>query len=356
MGGPFVLPKMPTLPSIRVKRSKPFQYCGLDYFGHIWTKTHQTLEKQKIRTCLVTCLTARAIHLELVRNLSTESFLIAFRHFVARRRTPERLFSDNVTDFKAATPLRRNDCMNVASSGDCLNYFSSKGIEWHFITQYAPWKGGYYERLIGLVKTILKKAIGRRILLEDEYSTLTCEIEAVLNSRPLIYLDDEIRSKTLRPVDLISPDTCIGIPPVNSLDEDPNDEEYRPPNEGNLLKLMHQRSVETLDKFWELWKSQYLLSLRETHRDKHKNPRIEERDIPHEGEVVIVKEESLTRGSWKLAHISEVIRDPDGEIRTAVITTPGGKETRRAINQLYPLEIRNQKRKLLQKGRPNPRF
>jgi len=57
-----------------------------------------------------------------------------------------------------------------------------------FITALAPWQGGYYERLVGMVKRSLRKVAGRKHFTLEQFSTLLIEIEAVLNSRPLTYV------------------------------------------------------------------------------------------------------------------------------------------------------------------------
>ena len=71
---------------------------------------------------------------------------------------------------------------------DTTSYISSKGITWKFIPEYAPWQGGFYERMVGLIKANLKKAIGRCLLDYDQLNTLVTEVECVINSRPLTYI------------------------------------------------------------------------------------------------------------------------------------------------------------------------
>ena len=72
------------------------------------------------------------------------------------------------------------------------NYVSNSGIEWSFIVELVPWMGGFYERLVGLVKRSLRKSVGRNLLTDTQLETLIKEIEAVVNSRPLVYVGDDI--------------------------------------------------------------------------------------------------------------------------------------------------------------------
>ena len=108
-GSPFVMPEMPPLPRERVARSLPFEFTGLDYFGPLYIKQFvqvsdevtETVSK-KVWVCLFTCLTVRAIHLELVEDMSTEEFILCLRRFMARRGIPRQIISDNAQQFKVA--------------------------------------------------------------------------------------------------------------------------------------------------------------------------------------------------------------------------------------------------------------
>uniref|UniRef100_A0A1I7VZ41 Integrase catalytic domain-containing protein n=1 Tax=Loa loa TaxID=7209 RepID=A0A1I7VZ41_LOALO len=95
---PYKLPPMPNLPETRVKRSKPFEQIGLDYMGPITIKHNN--EKFKRWIALFTCFTTRAIHLELVENLSAESFMYVLRRFISRRGCPKLVLSDNASQFQ----------------------------------------------------------------------------------------------------------------------------------------------------------------------------------------------------------------------------------------------------------------
>ena len=56
--------------------------------------------------------------------------------------------------------------------------------------------GGFYERLIGVVKRCLRKTIGKLCLTSEQLRTLLAEAEAVVNSKPLVYVRDDINSYT----------------------------------------------------------------------------------------------------------------------------------------------------------------
>ena len=188
-GPSFALPSMPPLPKERVTQSDPFTFVGIDYFGPIQIRDTTTTSVTKIWVCLFICLAVRAVHLECVRSLSTLHFLQCLQRFVARRGVPQLVISDNASQFTlAASVLNLNFRSNVLESDQVAAYLATAGITWKFTTQCAPWQGGIYERLIGLLKTTLAKIIGRQVLDYDQLVTTLLEAEAMVNSRPLIHV------------------------------------------------------------------------------------------------------------------------------------------------------------------------
>ena len=143
-GGPFVSPPMPPLPAERVNQSPAFTFCGVDYFGPMFVKV-EAGENKKVWVLLFTCLATRAIDLELVADMSTEQFLLAFRRFVARCGCPSRIWSDNAPQFKHADNTLREVWKSIADDEDVQSFIPTKGGQWTFIVEHAPWMGGYYE-------------------------------------------------------------------------------------------------------------------------------------------------------------------------------------------------------------------
>ncbi|XP_052784316.1 uncharacterized protein LOC128220097 [Mya arenaria] len=186
-GGPYKVPEMPPLPKSRVTSAQPFTNTGLDYLGPLYIKS--AAEKKKIWLCLFTCLVTRAIHLEVVQE-----FLLSFRRFVALRGVPNAITSDNALQFKTAGATMDMLWSHTLKHEDVTSYMSENRIKWHFIVERAPWFGGFYERLVGLVKRSLRKTLGRKLLTLIQMQTVMREVEAVVNARPLVYVDDDINS------------------------------------------------------------------------------------------------------------------------------------------------------------------
>ena len=155
-GGPFPMPKMPPWPKERVAQSFPFEYTGLDYlrpfYVKIYTKDSNQPRVKKVWVCLLTCLAIRAIHLELIEDLSAQEFLLGLRRFIARRGMPRQIVSDNAKQFKTASVVLNKAWSEVLASSEVNDYVVKQGIHWKFIVDLAPWMGVFYERLVGLTK------------------------------------------------------------------------------------------------------------------------------------------------------------------------------------------------------------
>ena len=200
-GGPFKMPKMPPWPKERVMQSVPFEYTGVDYFGPMYVK-YYTAEStrseppvtKKVWICLFTCFAVRAIHLELAEDMTAEEFLLCLRRFIARRGKPKQILSDNAKHFKTASKVLDDIWKSVIISDKVDEFSTSKGIQWKYIVELAPWMGGLYERLVGRA---LRKAIGNQCLTEKQLVTVLTEVESVINSRPLVYVDDDINSSII---------------------------------------------------------------------------------------------------------------------------------------------------------------
>ena len=163
------------LPIERIDSNEPypFLYIGVDFAGPLFVVNGN--EQVKTYILLITCTRIRAVHLELTLNLTTSEFLDAFERFVARRGLPSIIFSDNAKTFKRAA--------------DILS--SKKGVRWRFITERAPWHGGFWERLVRSVKIALRKSLGKSVVEFNQLRTLLCKIEGAINNRPITYVESE---------------------------------------------------------------------------------------------------------------------------------------------------------------------
>ncbi|XP_048006827.1 uncharacterized protein LOC125242157 [Leguminivora glycinivorella] len=315
-GGPYRLPPTPALPEERVNYSDPYTYTGLDYFGPVLVTTN--LQKEKRWVCLFTCLAVRAVHMEIVKDLTAEECLLALRRFIASRGKPKMILSDNAPQFKLTSEL-------LASP-----YCVKNSIKWKFIPQLAPWHGGVYERMIALAKHCMKRTLEKHLLNDNQLLTVVKEIEGVINTRPLTYVSAEF-DRVLRPVDFLRLGNCAILEPME-ID-----------NSGKItatkvdLIAGWKRGIMILGEFKDMFIRQYLTSLREKHRYSIKQPRSTSDKLPQIGDMVQIYDESKKRINWKEGRITTLIKSLDGQCRVAKVKV-GDTEFTRSLGHLYPLE------------------
>ena len=322
-GTAFRAPDPAPLPKLRVQEAKPFSVTGVDFTGPLYVRSEKGTTKSYI--CLFTCAVTRAVHLEVVSDLSEQSFLQAFRRFSSRRSVPHHMISDNASTFLAAS----DTLSDLFKSPSLKEQFSRQGVEWKFIPKRAPWYGGFWERIIGLTKRAIKKTLGKASITLTELQTLATEVEAVLNDRPITYVSSDCTDEEpLTPSHLLNGRRISSLPyPI--ADDDPSDPDY-----GGASDMRQRVTAQAhiLECFWNRWRHEYLTSLREFHRASGTN-----KQSIKTGDVVLVYDEG-PRSSWKLAVIEDLIRGGDGFVRAAHIRTSTGY-TNRPVSKLYPLEV-----------------
>lgn len=324
VGKSYKYPGPPPLPDFRVNLIEPFHTTGVDYTGAIQLSKTITGFPQKSYVCLFTCTTSRAVHLELARDLKAETFLLLFRRFCARRSMPKHLISDNATNFQSVS----NSLLTIMKSPSVKEYLDHNEIKWHFIAPRAPWQGGFYERLIGVVKICLRKVLYHKRVSEDELSTILTEIETRVNNRPLLYIGDEGNTNdTLTPSHLLHGRRLRTMPTLTESSSEPV------LCENNLI--MQYVSVSKVIKHFEsLWKAEYLTALRE--RNYGAQHPVSKNNL-NLGDVVLVQVER-PRDFWPLGKIVQLYPDKDNIVRVVDVLC-GGRIGKRTVDKLIPLEV-----------------
>ena len=319
---PFNKPAPGQLPEFRVTPARPFQNCGVDFAGPLYVLRRKSMKKVYIT--LFTCGVTRAIHLELVPDLSAETFKQTLKKFTARRGTPSLMVSDNAKTFEATAKWLKK----LYRDPTVQHFLQENNIRWRFNLSLAPWWGGFFERLVGLVKRTLRKVLGNARLRFEELETILIETEGMLNNRPLTYLYEEATEDVLMPNHLIFGHRLGTLPDaeVDSADEDTD--------EGKRMKYIRTRQ----QHLWNRWEKEYLTNLREHHEMGTSGS-----SKPEIGEVVLIKEEQTNRGKWKLGRIVSLIEGRDGIMRGATIRVISGgnpREIQRPIQKLYSMELK----------------
>lgn len=294
--------RMADLPSERLQPDKPpFTYLGVDCFGPFLIK--QGRSEIKRYGCLFTCFTTRAVHIEKLNTMESDSFLNAFRRFIARRGRPDRVWSDNGSNFVGGKAELDRALLDLDQ--DVLERFGlRRGISWHFNPPTASHMGGVYERMIRTVRKVMVGVVNVNVKLTDEVlETLFCEVEQIVNGRPITKVSDSINdSAPLTPNHLL----LLRESPAISLGEFHKIDVYK----------RRWRCVQALaEQFWHKWLHEYLLELQK----RQKWLRVE-RNVKV-GDLVLLCDENTPRGIWPIAIVTEVQCSPDGLVRSAKVKT-----------------------------------
>ncbi|XP_030746008.1 uncharacterized protein LOC115874849, partial [Sitophilus oryzae] len=287
------VPLMGNLPKNRITPAPAFYRTGVDYAGPFSVKDRQGrgCKITKAYIALFVCFVTKAIHIELVSDLTKEAFLASFKRFIARRGKPIQMFSDNGTNFVGANfEMQRLYNFLQENNKSLSEHIENEGVSWSFIPSRSPHFGGLWEAGIKSVKCHLKR--------------VAVQIEAVLNSRPLSPLSNE-------PSDLtpLTPSHFLIGRPLTSLPE--RDLVEIPENRLST----YQRIQQLQQHFWSRWSLEYISELQQRSKWQQKVNPIKINDL------VVIKEENQPPLKWSLGRVIEVYPGKDGTVRVATVKT-----------------------------------
>ncbi|XP_046404411.1 uncharacterized protein LOC124169753 isoform X2 [Ischnura elegans] len=322
---------MGQLPQYRVKAERPFFNTGVDCAGPLLIKSGSWRTKTKVK-CYVTifvCLASKAIHLEVVSDMTSQAFLAALRRFIARRGRCSQIYSDNGSNFVgAARELQElaESFLAVQQSSITQDYSAQEGIQWHFIPARAPHFGGIWEAGAKSVKHHLRRVMGTNCLTFEELATLLTQIEACRNFRPITPLSNDPND----PLPLTPGHFLIGAPLTSLPEPDLSDTRVGLLSRWQLLQAK-------LQQFWRSWSNDYLTHLQQRAKWSRESSNV------RPGMVVLLKDDNTPPLTWRLAVIDEVHPGADGLVRVATVRNSQGK-FKRPITKLCPLPSQNEKR------------
>ena len=287
---------MADLPEDRLIPDKlPFTAVGLDFFGPFQVRRSRSLVKRY--GVIFTCLSIRAVHIEVAHSLDTDSFLLALRRFIARRGQVQEIRSDNGTNITSGERELR-ESIEAWNNEKIHEAMLQRNIKWSFNPPCGSHHGGIWERCIRSLRKILRALLQEQTTDDEGLATLMCEVESILNNRPLTVVSNDSRDlEPLTPNHLLLLKTDAPMPPGTFQRED-------------LFSRRRWRQVQYLaDVFWKRWSREYLPLLQI--RQKWQYPR---RNLAV-GDVVLVATENATRNNWPLGRIQEVFPDKRGFVR-----------------------------------------
>lgn len=320
---------MGSLPHDRVNVCRPFQKIGMDFAGPISVKFARVRKPviTKGYVCVFVCFVTKAIHLELASDLKTETFLACLNRFVSRRGLPTDIYSDNASTFRCAK-TQLDELYKLQNSDthqkQVYDFAAQKGINFHFLPCYSPNFAGLAEAGVKSMKFHLKRVMQTSSLTYEELNTLLCQIEAVLNSRPLMPLSTDKNDFSC-----ITPGHFLIGAPLNSYPEQEN---------SCLSRLQSWKICNNLKhSFWKEWKNNYLniLQSRPKWTDVHPNIKV--------GSLVILKDDNVAPLYWPMARVIQVFPGSDNRVRVVEVKTATGKTHKRCISKvcLLPVECNN---------------
>lgn len=316
---------MGDLPANRViVAHKPFLNSGVDYAGPISIKEGFGRNRKFIKAyiALNICFNTKAIHLELVTRLDTESFLGALKRFIARRGNIINIYSDNATNFTGANKELRAIFNTFREDNSILKSELNKyDIKWHFIPPRSPHMGGIWEAGVKSVKYHLKRITHEANLNYEQLYTLLTQIEAILNSRPICPLSTDPNDlQSLTPGHFIIGDAMIAPlePSLQHL---------------TVNRLSNWQHVSLLRQhFWKRWSEEYLHTLQQRNKWKGKNR------CPNIGDLALLKNEDTPPLHWNLGRVIKLHPGSDNIVRVVSLKTKSGV-TKRAITKLCFLPV-----------------
>lgn len=321
---------IPPLPAFRIDECPPFTISGADHLGPIYIKDGKN-GRIKAYVLLFTCAVTRAVRLELVADLSTAEFLLALRRFLSTNPAVERIVSDNARTFKRAQK-ELEYIFDNCKKAECQSFLAGKKIVWQFSTERAPWQGGFWERLVSVVKRPLRKVLGTHALSFRELETVLKEIEKIVNDRPITaVVVNENEPRALCPSDLL-----YGYASKPSLPDTKKIIQSAEAAKSLVFSQRWRNLQATLRGFWKRFHNEYLQYLRSAHYAAPQNSR------PLEvGDVCLLHSTSPSRAYWPICIVQSFFggEDSDRRQRSCVVKTATGQTLRRPIQLLYKLEI-----------------
>ncbi|KAK7898591.1 hypothetical protein WMY93_019444 [Mugilogobius chulae] len=297
---------MADLPPERLEPCPPFTYVGLDVFGPWMVTARRTRgghAECKRWAIMFSCLTSRAVHIELIETMDATSCINALRRFFAIRGPAKKLKSDCGTNFIAACKELGMD--KNSQDPKIQRFLSEIGCVWEFNPPHASHMGGSWERMIGVARRILDSMfLDLHVNLTHEVlSTLMAEVSAIMNARPLVSVSTDPDNPQVLSPNMLLTQKSGNLAPAGDYS-------------GKDMYTKQWKQVQALaNQFWTQWRKEYLPNLQR--RQKWTTHR---KDL-EVGDVVLLKDKQVGRNHWPMGRISSTFPGKDGHVRQVEIKT-----------------------------------
>ena len=296
-------------------------FCQLDLFGPFSCRGDvNPRTTKKTWAVVIEDVNSGAVHLDIVQDYSTQAVLLTLRRFGALRGWPGIICSDPGSQLESASGKLESWWLTM---GDALRSLgSSKNFRWDISPADSPWRQGKAERRIGVVKKLLRLAIGDTRVTPVELQTILFECANICNERPISMTKprEDGTYSLITPNQLLLGRSMQGLPDDAQLADDlPIASRYR--------IVQHVTT-----SFWNRWSKEVTPGLvrRQKWHQKGRNLKIKD--------IVMICETTKVKGKYRLAIVEDVKTSADGQVRSATVryssvrTSPQGKETVQAIS------------------------
>ena len=309
--GKFEYQKMSDLPEERLSPSPPFTYVGVDAFGPWNIVTRRTRGGQansKRWAIMFSCLVSRGIHIEVIEEMSSSSFINALRRFVSLRGAVKEFRSDRGTNFVGATESLQIDAINVEDPS-FRNFLFDNGTIWKFNAPHSSHMSAPWERMIGIARRILDSMLYKVDRLTHEVlCTFMAKVCAIVNARPIVAVSTDPDLPTV-----LSPSTLITQKTHTTT------ENYEHLDIRDAYKSQWKHVQVLANTFWKRWQKQYLQTL------QSRSKWCEERNNLKKGDIILMRDHELSRNQWPIGTINEVFPSKDGKIRKVSVRVKRGQ-------------------------------
>lgn len=312
---------MGDLPRDRVTPSAPFTVTAVDFAGPF--NVHYRLRGSrptKVYLAVFVCFSTKAVHLELVEDLTVGAFINCLIRFTSRRNCPVKIWSDNATNFVATSRKLEDfkkfywqEATQKAIADWCRD---SREVTWAFIPPRSPHFNGLAEAAVKSAKYHLYRMPNIDSLTLQELNTVVIMIEGILNSRPLMPLaSSPDEGEPLTPAHFLVGKSLRSIP--------------EPISEESSSKTW-EKTLAIKQAFWRKWSKEYLKTLQQKHKWQQPHPG------PKLNDLVLLVDKDLAPLKWRLGKVINVYPSKDGRVRVVDVETTTGKYCR-AITELCPV-------------------
>ena len=302
----------PPLPEWRFDTANPWRHTNVDMTGHFFVRPDDSVVEQKVYLIIFVCMATGSGHIEVVHDATSKSFAEAVGRFINRCGAPDFFHSDQGSNFKGYS----EELKSFSNEETFLDFCKVQGIQWKWTPIGAPHMNGLVERYLGMLKSLMKKAVGNKKMTISQLETVATYAQSIFNERPLTMLNSSDEDFIAITPNMLVFGRNLRHFSHNLTEFDLNDPDFKV---GRDLKVMARKLRSNLAQIRKLWIQQYFsfLTSHDPLRQKM-SPSNKSCIIPKVKQYVLIKDDSDLR----LGRIIRVLpSQEDMEIRSCLVKT-----------------------------------